>query len=382
MSRPPMVNRSGMSVAQLGIFATAFYIGYVVSNAIGGLATDKIGPRAMMGFALLPLGLFTGLFSFTHSILLGILFQALMGLMAGADYAAGVKLVMTWFRLRDRGTAIGIFMTATSVGVVAANALIPTLLVHAGWPAAYRLLGVTTAIIGIACLILLRDAPNGQEAVPSRSDFRAGAAFVLQDRNLRLLGLAGFGALWGTWGFAFWANALMVRGYGLTPVEAGFIVASFGVGAIAAKPLIGYASDRLGGVRKPLALGCLVVFVVSLIVFGFQSTRAGFQWVAPILGVAAFAYSPMLAALVGETAGKARAGAALGFTNAFGQLGSAIVPLAVGLVFQTTRSFPLAFAALAAGPLIGILLLLPVREPHHVEESTEVDAVPPVSARA
>ena len=32
-------------LASLGIFATTYYIGYVVSNAGGGFLTDKIGGR-------------------------------------------------------------------------------------------------------------------------------------------------------------------------------------------------------------------------------------------------------------------------------------------------------------------------------------------------
>ena len=160
---------------------------------------------------------------------------------------------------------------------------------------------------------------------------------LLRDRNLVLLSLAGFGALWGTWGFAFWANALMVRGHGVSVVDAGLVVASFGVGAIVAKPVIGFISDRLGGRRKLPALVCLVLFVATLLLFGQMTTLGGFRLVAPVLGVAAFVYSPMLNVMVAETAGRALAGSALGISNAIGQLGSTIVPLAVGAVYGAHR---------------------------------------------
>ena len=73
-----------------------------------------------------------------------------------------------------------------------------------------------------------------------------------------LLGLTGFAAFWGTWGFAFWANALMVRGYGLTAVEAGFVMSLVGVAAILGKPLIGFLSDWWGR-PKWLAIGTLAI---------------------------------------------------------------------------------------------------------------------------
>jgi hypothetical protein len=38
------------------------------------------------------------------------------------------------------------------------------------------------------------------------------------------------------------------------------------------------------------------------------------------------------------------------------------VPVVLGAVFQATQSFFLAFATLAAGPLLGMVLMLGVRE--------------------
>jgi len=154
----------------------------------------------------------------------------------------------------------------------------------------------------------------------------------------------------------------MVRGHGLSPVSAGFIVALVGAGAIAGKPVVGLLSDWFGGVRKVPIILCLVLFGAILLLFGLLSTEFQFRLAAPFLGVAAFVYSPLLGAMVAETVGVARAGAATGVTAAFWQLGSVIVPVAVGVVFQATNSFDVAFATLAAGPLLGALCMVFVRE--------------------
>jgi hypothetical protein len=47
------------------------------------------------------------------------------------------------------------------------------------------------------------------------------------------------------------------------------------------------------------------------------------------------------------------------------QLGSAAVPVVLGTVFAATDSFFAAFATLAAGPLLGALLMFDVRERAH-----------------
>ncbi|WP_233157346.1 MULTISPECIES: MFS transporter [Amycolatopsis] len=347
----------GVSLAGLGVFATGYYVGYVISNAAGGVLTDWLGARVVMGASLFLAGGFMIAFGETDSVPVGIAFQAAVGIFAGCDYSAGVKLIAQWFTPKDRGFAMGVFMTATSLGTVIANAVVPRLLVSAGWQTSYHVFGGASMVIAVLCLLLVRTRKEDttERAVP---DLRP----LARSRDLWLLGVAGFGGLWGTYGFITWSNALMVKGIGLSGVQAGGVVAIFGITAIAAKPCIGFVSDLLGGRRKALTVVVLGAFVVALLVFGTRDSLSGFLWVAPFLGVAAYVYSPLMVAMIPRIAGVGLAGSAAGATNAFWQLGSTVVPVVLGAVFQATHSFFAAFATLAAGPLVGALLMLGVRE--------------------
>ncbi len=353
----------GMQVASLGEFVTAFYVGYVASNAFGGVAIDWIGPRRMIGFSLLPLGLATFAFGYTDSVIFGLALQFAMGLAAGADFSACVKLIATWFDFKSRGLAMGLLTTASSIAVVATNASVPSLAKAYGWTGVYQSLGAATLIAGALCFLTIRDATRrtvDDDAPPN-------VAALFRNRDLVLLAIVGFGALWGTWGFAFWANALMIKGYGIAPIRAGFITASFGIGAIISKPLIGLLSDLLGGRRKALLVACFAMFTVMLLVFGTLKTETQFLIAAPILGVSAFVYTPLVAAMVAEISGPRLIGSAYGISNAFWQLGTVLVPLVVGQVFQASGSFYAAFVALAVGPLIATLFMTRVHEARRVQ---------------
>ena len=352
-------NDLGLPLASVGIFVTAFYAGYVASNLLGGLASDRAGPRLILTCALLGLGLTTFLFGSITSLTEGLCIQALMGLFAGTDYATGVKLIAAWFGRRDRGTAMGIFMTATSLGVVVTNLAVPALLATLPWQGVYRSLGTITIAGAVLGFLFVHDGPEDAEGRESGTNTFAD---MFADRNLVLVAVSGFGAMWGTWGFSFWASTLMIRGHHLSVVEAGSIVAMFGTGAIISKPLIGILSDRFDGIRRIPVMICLLSFAILLLTFGRLDTKTEFRLMAPFLGVAAFAYSPLLGAMVTEIAGTWRAGSSAGVTNAFWQLGSVIVPVVVGVVYQSTQSFNAAFLALAAGPLLGACGLLFVTE--------------------
>ncbi|WP_336205526.1 MFS transporter [Nonomuraea sp. LPB2021202275-12-8] len=347
----------GVSLAGLGVFATSYYIGYVISNAGGGVLTDWLGARNVLSGSLFVAGGFMILFGSSQSAAVGIGFQALIGLFAGADYAAGVKLVTMWFSVKDRGTAMGVFMTATSLGTVIANAVVPRLIEWHDWQTSYHLFGGASMVLAVLCWLLIRNGQVvGEKA--GKPDLRP----LMSNRDLLLLGLAGFGGLWGTYGFITWSNTLMVKGNGVDPVTAGTVVVVFAVVAVICKPLVGLVTDLIGKGRKLPTIAVLLYFVVALLVFGAMSTPTAFLIVAPFLGLGAYLYSPLMVAMIPDLSGRRLAGSAAGATNAVWQLGSVIVPVVIGAVFQATGSFYAAFAALAVGPLVGAVLMFFVRE--------------------
>jgi ACS family glucarate transporter-like MFS transporter len=359
----PAGHSLGISVSALGVFATAFGVGYLFGNAIAGVTADRIGPRRILMASIVPLGVFTALFSSTTNIVSGLAFQAMMGLCAGTIFICGVKLITSWFPPVGRTTAMGIFMTGTSCGVVATNYIVPFTLQLVGWRGVYEILGGITVALGLAVYFVVRDGPK-----PTRAPKTTSLALreLFKNKNLWWLTLAGIGGPWGTWGFVLWANILLVSRFHLTPIDAGKVVGSFGVGAIIAKPLIGMISDALGGVRKPLAIAALLLFGISLITFGHLSKVDDFYWFAPILGVLAFVYSPLLNTMIAEVGGAGLSGSATGFTQIINTAVSAVQPIAVGFVYFETNSFFWAFGTLAIGPLLGAMALMAVQEPEQI----------------
>lgn len=361
----------GVPLAALGIFATCYYIGYVISNTAGGFLSDWLGSRSVLGISSLVAGVLMVLFGSTTSIAWGLVLQGLLGLFAGVDFSAGLKLITSWFRPEEHGLASGIFMTATSLGTVVANAVVPTLVKNSGWPVSYHLFGGVTVVLGLLCLAFLRNGTtSARSGLPDPRP-------LFRNRDLLLLGLAGFGGLWGTYGFVTWSNTLMIRGEHIDPVRAGVVVVIFSGTAVVIKPLIGWLTDKIGLGRRIPILAVLILFGAALLVFGSLSSYAAFLVVAPILGIGAYAYSPLTAAMIPALTGARLAGSAAGAVNAFWQLGSVIVPAVVGPVFHATGSFYAAFLTLAAGPLVGALVLLFMRDDRPVRKSVSAQAAAP-----
>ncbi|MFI5610254.1 nitrate/nitrite transporter [Amycolatopsis sp. NPDC051903] len=357
----------GVPLASLGAFATAYYVGYVVSNAIGGVLSDAIGSRRTLTASLFGAGVLMMVFGSTNSAALGITVQALVGLFAGADYAAGIRMITTWFRPNELGLVIGVFLTATSVGLGIANAVVPSLIAWHSWETSYHLFGATSIAFSAVLFVALKPGPLGAPPVArnpgTRRKLLPDFSLVVRNRNLFVVCLAGFGGFWGVYGFVTWANALMIKGHHIAPATAGLVVVVFSVMAAISKPLLGFIADRFfPHRRKTLIIVLMGVFGVLLIGFGALAATASFFWVGAVLGLFAYAATTLLVALVPTLVPASVTGTAAGTTNAIWQLGTTIVPVVVGAVFASTGSFLAAFATLAAGPLAATVLMFGVRE--------------------
>lgn len=367
-------------IASLGVFATAYYVGYVISNALGGIGTDRLGGRLMLSVSLFGSGAFMTVFGSTTSAAVGIAVQAAVGLFAGADYSAGIRLIASWFPSSQLGLPMGIFVTATSLGTAIANSVVPAMITWHGWGSSYHLFGAISMVLAVVLYFLLRpgpmlDAPADTSVAGPTA--RTSWVAMFANRDLVLTAIAGFGGFWGLYGFITWANALMIKGYRIEPTTAGAVVAIFAITAVVVKPVVGYVSDRFfGGARRIPAVLLLALFVITLLAFGNLESATAFLWLAPLLGAAAYGWTTLLVALVPRLVAPGATGTASGFANAFWQLGSVIVPIAVGASFGATGSFMIAFVTLAAGPAIGAIVMLAVGERRPSPQSASEPSTP------
>jgi predicted MFS family arabinose efflux permease len=155
---------------------------------------------------------------------------------------------------------------------------------------------------------------------------------------------------------------MLTVAHGLSPVAAGSILMWFGVGAFLSKPLFGWLYDTLNGYARLVAVVDLAVFIVLLVAVGNFSSTLGYYLIAPLLGAAAYGYTPLLIGLYTQASGPRLAGAAAGFVNTIWSVGSFISPLVAGYVFAHGRSINMTLGVIAAGPLAGAIFLCFLRQ--------------------
>jgi MFS family permease len=359
----PLASRDlGFSAAQAGGYMTAFYIGYVMTQLPGGYLTDRFGYRRVLLISFLVMGTFTAAMGLVENYAVGFLLRILAGMGSGAVFSAGVRAIFDWFRQNSRATAMGFFMTASSLGVTVVNLFVPSVAHRFGWHTAFYTAGLFPLIGFWLALFLLKERTPKAEGNRVRRPFLQDLKRLLSNRNFLLLGLAGFFAMWATWGTATWANSYLNQGLHLSLVEAGYVMSLFGIASILCKPLIGILSDWIGGRHKALLILLLGLFGPILIAFGTNQSAPLIYPLAILLGIASYIYSPIMNTAVGESVDRELVGTATGLVNTIWQLGSLVSPVVVGTVIDATRNFFFGFLTLAAGPVLGTITLLFFKE--------------------
>jgi MFS family permease len=348
----------GSTAYQLGLFVTLFYIGYVPANALGGILIDRFGSRRVLVTALGLLAGATAGFGLIESAAQGLFVQTLMGISSGSFYAATIKVTSPWFTKRERGFAFGFLAMAGPLAIVAANLVFPLLIDQVGWSHLYRGLGIYAAALAILTFFVTpAEAPSEDGTRPelgiSHVDEHGGAYFAVR---LLLVCLAGFGASWGTYGFTFCSNLLLVKSHAFGAEKAATVVVMFGLGGTLAIPIYGLLSDRVAAYRPQLVMG-LLIFPLVLAIFGSRTSFTGFCVAGFVLGVSAFAFWPLISAVLADQVDHRRLGFSAGLANACWQSANVLVPLAAGAIVDATHSLAMSLLVLAVGPLVGVACL-------------------------
>ncbi len=334
----------GLSSADAGAIATAFFIGAATTMLAGGAIADRVGtrPAVTTGFALVVIGnLGSGLLAPTFPALLG--WRALGGLGSGFCFAAGAAYTRAIFDDRGRHLAQGLYGASFLLGSGITLAYMPFLAGPSNdWRLAFTLSALATAAVWIAWTAL---AP-GEPGARAGTGIRGSLVIALRERNIWLLAAChmcgfGMGIIISTW-----VTLYLVDTFGLILGVAGLLGSLTLVTGIAARTLGGVILEsgvppvrliRAGLTLAALGLATialaplLFLAIVGLVVTGLG---IGFPYAAVFNGAAASARTS-----------PASAQAVVGWG---GTLTAIFGPPLVGILLDATGNFADGFLALAA----------------------------------
>jgi MFS family permease len=355
-----------------GAFSLSMILTGMLGIVMGGL-TDRLGPRIVMTFCGLFLGLGYLLMSQVSAIWQFYLFYGvIIGTGMGGMWVPPLSIVARWF-VKRRSLMTGIVLVGSGIGGFIGPPVISRLISAYDWRLSYIIVGSICLLVVILAAQFLRRDPDQMRQVPFGESGEGERGFKLEARALSLKEAIYTKQLWLVFSMLFCSGlcigTVMVHivphatDVGISAVSAAnFLATIWGVGIIG-NFVLGSVGDRLGSKH---------VFIISFVLTAavlFGLARATEVWMlylfAVSLGFARGGMGTAQSPLVAELFGLRSHGMIFGLAGFGWACGAATGPFVAGYIFDVTTSYQMAFLISAAIGVIGLILcvlLTPTKE--------------------
>ena len=379
-----LITEFGWSRATLSGAMSIFLLAWGFVCPVVGRLTDRHGPRRLIIWGTIALGISFYLLSLTNTLWHLYLIYALAGAAAAACSEIPVSAVVSnWFK-KKRGIAMGITNVGMSLGGLALAPAVSLLILNLGWRETFLIMGPFTLVVILPLVApIMRTRPQEMGLLPD-GERGLGEAIVsnvpgnnpnqnnkvsIRTKELWLIGVIFSLASYGIIGITIHQVPFLID-MGLTLTAAAVMLGlTTGIG-ILSKLSFGYFADRLS--PKWMMIICIALQAGGVFIL-MQSNSLGMVWVFVIVfGLGSGATGTLRPLVIGEFFGINSFGKNFGFTELIRRLGAAAGPFVAGYIFDISGSYYYAFITIIVAYLVGMVILFMV----HPVTSTPTSAAP------
>lgn len=354
-----MQKEFGWTDTQKGLVLSTFFVGYLVTQAVGGIFSNRYGGRNVFLIAVLLWSLFTVLTPLSAYTSFTVLLVArfMLGFGEGAAFPSAYNLIHRWMPVVERSRSVGGMSAAAAVGTVATLLTAGFIIERFGWPSVFYLFGSMGFLWAVFWLVKVPAMPAPED---DRSD--AGPAAKRSPIPWKTLALHPavitiyvasicVGSI--SFTLASWLPSYFVDSFDLSLTQAGLYSILPWITVAFATVLGGAYSDKRIAkgdarirVRKSVTVFGLALIVLSCAVLVFMPTPVLAVAVICVLfagqGIAVVGYAPTAAELLPE-----HGDVFYGIAAAAGSIGATIIVSATGILVEKTGSYDGLFLGLA-----------------------------------
>ena len=350
---PLYVRSLGIGVMGWSLLAMSAGLGMLLFEWVWGTLSDRVDRRLLMAVVFLSISALYPLYTLQGFVPYFIVLQFIYG---------AISVVMgptTRAIVSDESPpkSIGLFVSLWWAFFVSGGVIGPLLgtYVAQAWSFRYSFYASTMLSLVSAFLVLIIIPKNRK--IPTRATSRgmiSGVKSLLHIRSAELLFLATILNTMGIYSLKTFLPLYASEQIGMTTIEVGILLSATSAAQLAAMPVLGLLSDRLGKVRTLLmgfALASSILLLCSLAKTSFQLILAS------IILFVALSASYLLLAMVPDVAPNTLYGTAVGVYGSFEDFGVATGPLVLGLVWSSFGPVFI-FAATTITQVLAAMLVL------------------------
>ncbi len=366
----------GLTAASYGFGAGIFFITYCLCEVPSNLLLHKFGARRWIARIMLSWGVCAVAMAFVRGPMSFYIMRLLLGA-AEAGFYPGVLFFLTlWFPASQRGRVMGLFIAAIPItGIIGAPLSgwllsLDGLAGLRGWQWVYLVEGLPAILLAPLVLIRIQDRPSEARWLPPKERDWLTTVLEREDIGLRqqrnpsvsksltdpwvlFMGVAYFTNVCMLNGITFFLPTI-VKGFGLTNVQTGLVVAIPSILALIALLWWGRHSDAKNERYGHAALANFIGGAALLLSMLLHDPVARLALVS-IAFAGTLAFTAPFWAIPGSRLSGAAAAGAIAAISAIGVCGGFIAPWVIGSVKEITGDFRLGLGGFAT---LGMVIAL------------------------
>jgi MFS family permease len=364
----------GINATAIGALGSAWALTYGIAQLPSGYLLDRIGPKILVGGAMILWSLCQAAGGVAGSYFQLMLSRIGLGVTEAPCFPSATRSVSDWFVAKDRGTPSGVYTSGAYIGPTLAPPILTALMLTFNWRVMFIVMGLS-GIVGAGVWFAVYRDPRAQVLSAEDEEYlrpnrQANSAVSLRQwaslfrfRAMWVLMLGAFCTGYITWMYQTWLPAYLEMEQHISIAKTGLlasvplICAFFGAltGGYVSDQLASRGMDLIASRRLPLILGLLCSAAFTGL--AAMATSAGLA----ITCIAVSMFFMQLGitckwVLVTAVTPQAYCASAASNQNFAGFLGGTLSPILTGFIVDTTGSFVLALAIGAVITLIGAAL--------------------------
>lgn len=219
---PTILKELHLSHSDLSYILAAFQVAYALTWLLGGIFLDTVGTRLGLSLAVIWWSLVSVVTGFASTAPAFGVLRFLLGIGEGFNWPGASKAVAEHFPPQERGLAVAIFDSGSSVGGGIAALSIPWIALRFGWRTAFIFSGLL-GVVWLAWWLLVAPATDGRGTPKSepgnRHNFATWLALLRQRETWAIfLGRSLTDPVW--WFYVFWLPQYLsdTRGFSLQKI--------------------------------------------------------------------------------------------------------------------------------------------------------------------
>ncbi|MEO5845599.1 MAG: MFS transporter [Caldimonas sp.] len=331
----------GLSFSQIGLIMTCQYIAGAIANVPGGVLVDTVGRKGLlMAVSLFWVGFPYLLMSFTHSYLMLLACVAMVGVGNSLWHPTAIPTLGR--RYPDRkGLVLSLHGMGGNAGDAVAPLAVGALLTLLTWREVVVLNVVPGLVMSLLLLVFLGTlrlsrkpdsaaAADNEPAPQSLADYGRGLRELMRNRSLVLLSTSGAFRSMTQNALLTFLPLFLARELGYSPLLIGASMFALQAAGLAAAPIAGHLSDKLG--RRSVMMTTMAMTAVVLLFMAVAGRSNAFVAFIAVLGFFLYAIRPVIQAWILETTPRNMGGSSIGILFGAQSLGSSVAPLIGGLI--------------------------------------------------